>query len=68
MQKCGSFYLFFSALSVGFQRSSYNVTEGAPVRLCLQIFEGNSAVPVTISVGTAEGTAEGNKDFIFFNF
>lgn len=68
MHECGTtISCSISAVSVGFQESTYNVTEGDTVSVCLEILEGSSGVPITISVGTTEGTAESNEDLIFFN-
>ena len=68
MHKCGITISYsISAVSVGFQESTYNVTEGDTVSVCLEILEGSSGVPITISVSTTEGTAGGNKDDIVFS-
>ena len=49
----------FSALRIGFQQSDYPITEGSPVEVCVEILEGSSAVPITLTVNATEGTAEG---------
>ena len=49
----------FSVLRIGFQQSNYPITEGSPVEVCVEVLEGSSAVPITLTVDTTEGTAEG---------
>ena len=53
-------YYFISALSIGFQPSTYTTTEGSTVGVCVEVLSGSSAVPIPISISTSEGTAEGS--------
>jgi hypothetical protein len=47
-------------LRIGFQPSDYTITEGSPVEVCVEVLEGSSAVPITLTVDATEGTAEGS--------
>ena len=49
-----------SALSIGFQPSTYTTTEGSTVGVCVEVLSGSSAIPILISITTSEGTAEGS--------
>ena len=59
---CFAFHVLFlviSAITVGFQSSHYTISEGSGVSVCVEIFNGTSSGPVRVTVGTAEGTANG---------
>ena len=47
---------------MGFQPSTYVTNEGSSVSVCITILDGSSAVPITLSVGISEGTADGNSN------
>ena len=56
-------FLYFSALTIGLNQSSYSVSEGVFVGVCVDIVNGTSDIPVTVIVDTSEGTADGKKVF-----
>ena len=48
-----------AVIAASFQFSRYSTIEGQPVTVCASIVSGTSDIALTLSLGTAPGTAEG---------
>ena len=50
---------FLSEILIGFQPSTYTITEGLSVSVCAVMLDGASAITITVPVSITGGTAEG---------
>ena len=62
MVVCMSDYAAFiisSAITIGFERTEYNVTEGGQTEVCALLMAGTLEKAVPVSVSSSDGTANG---------
>ena len=57
-------FLFCVDLEISFEEPSYAIMEGETLRICAVITSGINAVPVSIDIDTADGTAQSKKVII----
>ena len=53
-----------AAITIGFERTEYNVTEGDQAEVCAVLMSGILEKDVLVSVGSTDGTANGTQPHV----